>query len=324
MRRRRPDPKSHGIAASDLTAINAASGKAVQTYRRSERAAANMTMIALINLVASGVGPGGVKRMQQALAAFDADADVVIFDATCPAAQLRELAARNPKALIVWGGDGTHRSALSTVGRLPSRLVLLPGGTKNFLSRSLHGSAQWEDILKAVLKSPVERIVPAGEIGDERFYCAALAGAPARMAQAREDFRHGDFGKAVNDLGVALSEINDLRLAVRYKDKMRPELTLPRTNLAAALVGPLSMYSHLEIAVLPDPSLMTTLDATWSSFNSGFRELHGMTTASAEVIEIENEADEDIPVIVDGEQLNAGRRIRIRFVEQGGYCLAAG
>jgi diacylglycerol kinase family enzyme len=282
-----------------------------------------VTTIALVNPAAAGVGGQGAERMRAVLAAQGVDAEVLALDLGDVENQLRASAAQKPDMLIVWGGDGTHRSALNVVGRSPSRLLLLPGGTKNFLSRSLHGAEPWEAILQAVLRTPTQRIVPAGEVNNERFFCAFLAGTPARLAQARETFRHGDVGKAVGEIGVALGEISDLHLAVRCRDRGHPEQFLPRTNLVAGLVGPLSAYRQMEVAVLPHASVVTTLDVVWTSFSSGFRNFPGIVTVPAELIEVENENDGAIPVVIDGEAISAGKMIRIHFVELGGYCLTA-
>lgn len=283
-----------------------------------------MKIIALVNSAASNVGANGVKRMREALASLEVSAEVVSLNLGDAAGQLRALASQAADTIIVWGGDGTHRSALNTIGRSPSGLILLPGGTRNLLSRALHGAGSWEQILRAVLRAPTQRAVPAGEINDERFFCALLAGAPARMAQARETLRHGDVGRAVGEVGLALSDINDLQLVVRYSDLGSLGLRLPKTNLVAGLVGPLSAYNRMEIAVLPYPSVITTLDVVWSSFNSGFRDLPGVVTVPAEMFEIENEGQGEIPVVIDGEIISAGKHIQARFIELGGYCLTAG
>jgi hypothetical protein len=174
-----------------------------------------------------------------------------------------------------------------------------------------------------VLAAPVQRVVPGGEIDDERFFCAVLAGAPARLAQARETLRHGNVGKAVGEVGVALAEIADLHLAIHYHDQGSSEHSLPRTNLVAGLVGPLSVNPRMEVAVLPHPSVMPTRDVIWSSFNSGFRDLPGVVTAETDMFEVVNESGGEVPVVVDGEAIRTGQSVIVRFIEQGGYCLTA-
>ena len=128
-------------------------------------------VIAVVNTAAGGTGAHSTHRMRHALERLGVhNADVVAFDFDNGHAQLRELAAREHDFLLVWGGDGTHRTALNATGLEPSRLVLLPGGTMNLLSRSLHGPAPWDKVLEAVLAAPTPRLLPAGEIDGELFF----------------------------------------------------------------------------------------------------------------------------------------------------------
>jgi diacylglycerol kinase family enzyme len=279
--------------------------------------------IAVVNTAAGGTGANALHRMRQALRRLGIhEAEVVAFDFGDGAAQLRRLASGEPDAFIVWGGDGTHRTALGTLGLEPSRLVLLPGGTMNLLSRFLHGPAPWDRILEAVLAASAPRPLPAGEIKGERFFCAMLAGAPARFAQARESLRHGQIGRAMGEVGVALDAIHDLHLRARYRNG-GAEHKLAETCLVAALVGPLSNGRGMEVAALPHPTVATTLDAIWSSFHQGFRNLPGIAIADAEGLEVDNTSEDAIPVIIDGEAIRTGRRVDVRFVEQGAWCLTA-
>jgi hypothetical protein len=157
-------------------------------------------VIAVVNTAAGGTGAHSIDRMRHALQRLGIHrADVVSFDFDNGHSQLRELGSREHDFLLVRGGDGTHRTALNATGLKPSRLVLLPGGTMNLLSRSLHGSAPWDKALQTVLAAPMSRLLPAGEVDGERFFCALLAGAPARFAQARESLRHGELGRAMGE-----------------------------------------------------------------------------------------------------------------------------
>ena len=192
----------------------------------------------------------------------------------------------------------------------------------NLLSRSLHGPAPWENVLDAVLASPEPRCLPAGEINGERFFCALLAGAPARFARARESLRHGDLGRAMGEVGIAIDAIHGLHLHTRYQ-KDGVDHKLAESSLVAALVGPLSGGPGMEIAALPHPTVATTLDAIWSSFHQGFRNLPDIAIADADSVEIDNANDDPVPVIVDGETIQVGRRVDVKFVEQGGWCLTA-
>src|SRR5512139_1787120 len=111
-----------------------------------------MKAVVLINPAAGGVTAAGADRMRRVLKSTAlSGADIVETDFSAGESQMRALLAKAPDFLIVWGGDGTHRSALQVAGRNASNLLLLPGGTMSLLSKSLHGDRPWHEILEAVL-----------------------------------------------------------------------------------------------------------------------------------------------------------------------------
>jgi diacylglycerol kinase family enzyme len=104
------------------------------------------------------------------------------------AALARAVAAR-PDVLAVIGGDGTARSALeATAGRVP--VAPLPGGTLNLLSRAVWGRQRLRACLRA-LPHGVERRLPAGRIGERRFYVVCGFGPLMELDALREDLRAG-------------------------------------------------------------------------------------------------------------------------------------
>src|ERR1700754_569913 len=132
-----------------------------------------MKTIALFNPAAGSVPADGGDKLLAALeAAGVRGPDLVEIDRSDCLGQLKQLAAQKPDLFIVWGGDGTLRSALGTVGQATPNLLLLPGGTMNLLTRSIHGDKTWDVILKDVLAAPKLRVLPAGHVNDEVFYCA--------------------------------------------------------------------------------------------------------------------------------------------------------
>ena len=98
-----------------------------------------MKTIALYNPAAGSVTPDGGEKLRAALEeAGVRGADFLELDRANCETQLKELADANPDLLVVWGGDGTLRTALTVAGQTPN-LLLLPGGTMNLLTKSIHG-----------------------------------------------------------------------------------------------------------------------------------------------------------------------------------------
>lgn len=285
-----------------------------------------MKTIALFNPRSGSVPADAHERLRAVLEeAGHGGADLVETHPEDQEGQLRELAAASPDLFIVWGGDGTLRAALSTVGEVTSNLLLLPGGTMNLLPRTLHGEKTWDNVLRDVIRSPRRHILPAGEVNGERFYCAMLAGAPARFAEARESLRRGDIGKAAEEARVAIDVLNNLHLDARYADGYTfGGAKLPTTSVIGAVIGSLTKAgSGMEVAALANPTTGGALNVVWSSFFSDWRNAPGVEVSPATSLEIASADDEEIPVIADGEHVEGGSQVRVRFIAEAATCLVA-
>lgn len=284
-----------------------------------------MKTVALYNPASGSITVEGGPRLREALeAAGVRGADLIELDRDNCSRQLKALADAKPDLFIVWGGDGTLRAALTAVGQATPNLLLLPGGTMNLLCRSIHGDKAWDEVLKDVLAGPKRRMLPAGKVNDEHFFCAMLAGAPARFAEAREALRRGELVKAATEARAALETLGNLQLAARYRDGYSfVDARLPPTSVIGVLVGPLAREHEMEIAALAEPTAGGALNVIWASFVSDWRNAPGVTVVPARSLVIETENGE-IPVIADGEAIEAGGTVRISYVKDAVQCLTAG
>lgn len=279
-----------------------------------------MKVIALINTAASSVGPNGRLRIKGVLGELGlADAEIVMFDPDAASAQMAGLISREPDLLIVWGGDGTHRTALSIAGPGYGNLLLLPGGTMNLLTKWIHGHASWDTTLRTAVAGRTTRLLDAGRVGDALFFCALLAGAPARFAQAREDVRVGDFGRAMQDAGIAVEATHRLHLTADAGAGVR----LPTGNIVAALVGPLSRSQRMDVAGLNLPSAIAALSFAWDTLRSDWRSLKGVVLQTADTVTISDPEGQPVPTIMDGEQVDVGARFTVHYQAAAGRCLVA-
>lgn len=280
-----------------------------------------MKTIALINPAAGSVGPDGGQRIRHALAnAGHHHVEIVLFDPTAGQAQVRELIAKQPDLLIVWGGDGTHRTALSACGRSFDKVLLLPGGTMNLLTRWLHAARPWDAVLRAVLRKSARRKLDAGDVDDKLFFCAMIAGVPAEVARAREDLRIGNVGQAMHDFGVALDDASHIHLRTKLDDGN----DLPAGNVVAALVGPLAQSAgRMDIVRLDVPTNMGALGLAWSCLRSDWHRPAREALRSAHAFTIVDDNGRDIPAMMDGEQVSVGACFTAHFVENAAACLVA-
>jgi diacylglycerol kinase family enzyme len=284
-----------------------------------------MKTISLVNSRAGSVGANGVDRLRHALGGVSLDhAEIVEFDHDNSAGQLKWLQEEEPDLVIVWGGDGTHRSVLDTLGRRTSQLLLLPGGTMNLLTKWLHGGQPWERVLWSVLGSPAPRILPAGRIDGMHFFCAMIAGVPAQLAQVREDVRRGELGRAMQDTGLALSGVRSMQLATSFgTDLEHAEGHFPPGNVVGALVGPLARNQRMQVARLELGSTWSALEFAWTSFVSEWRNRPEVSMQSADTLQVETVDGLDIPAMIDGEKISPGKSLTVTFVEEAATCLVA-
>jgi diacylglycerol kinase family enzyme len=282
-----------------------------------------MSVIAVLNPLAGSVPSDARNRLRRKLVELGHTvADIVDFDPEWSRQQLETLGARSHDLFIIWGGDGTHRTALNVLGRHREKLLLLPGGTKNLLSRSLHGPKKWDAIVEAATLSPTLRSLPAGRLQDELFFCALLVGSPALFAEVREDLRIGDLAEAMNDFSAGMAAAADLCLSGFSADGQRAdEIALPRSNVIGALVGPLSTSGGMEVAAVPYSREATRLSMLWATIQSSWRDVPGVELRKATSLVVTADG-RNLPAIADGEPIKAGERLEVTFVENAATCMA--
>jgi diacylglycerol kinase family enzyme len=117
---------------------------------------------------------------------------------------LQEAAARKPDLVVILAGDGTARAAAEVFGPKGPLIAPLPGGTMNMLPKALYGeNTDWRVALREAVDHGVERHVGGGVLGGHTFYVAAMIGATALFAPAREAAREGRLGLALQKAAIA-------------------------------------------------------------------------------------------------------------------------
>jgi len=144
---------------------------------------------AVVNAASGSVGPGAGEALAAILESFGLNAHVAEVQPGDLAVAVSAAVAAKPDLLIVLAGDGTARLAAELCGPDGPLLAPLPGGTMNMLPRALYGERDWKAALTATLSQGEIRSVSGGEVGGKAFYVAAILGAPALWADAREAIR---------------------------------------------------------------------------------------------------------------------------------------
>ncbi len=112
----------------------------------------------------------------------------------CPDDQLptgAELTAAGVDALAVFGGDGTVNGAMRQAEGWDGHILVLPGGTMNLLSRTLHGDVDSETIARRYARKNM-RIdkLPVARGEGQIALVGVIAGPTTAWGEVREDMRH--------------------------------------------------------------------------------------------------------------------------------------
>lgn len=95
--------------------------------------------------------------------------------------------------LVELSGDGSINALASSLDGWEGALLVLPGGTMNLLSKTLHGDAAPLEIVERVLAGRCRRrTVPTIRHDGLIAYTGIIAGPTAAWGDVREDLRKGD------------------------------------------------------------------------------------------------------------------------------------
>ena len=279
---------------------------------------------ALVNPAAGGVGPGAAEAMARLLAELGLDATVRAALPDELDSALRAAVDAAPDLLIILAGDGTARMAASLCGAAGPLIAPLAGGTMNMLPHALYGPKDWKTALRETVMGGVVTPVSGGQVDGRRFHVAAILGAPALWAEAREAARLGRFKVALHKAHDAWRRAFASRLHFSLDDGPRQRahaLTLMCPLVSRAMTND---EGALEADVL-DPK------GAAEAFRLGFRTLMSEVAGDwrndpavnvGRLLDGEAWARAHIPAIIDGEPVRLAKHVEINFVPLAFRALA--
>ncbi len=276
-------------------------------------------VIMLVNPLSGGVGPRAPAEAEAILAEYDLEAEVVVLEGEDFEERIGRAFDSRPDALLVLAGDGTARSVASRARPDGPMIAPLPGGTMNMLPRALYGTGDWKEALRTALEEGEPQFVSGGEVGGEYFYCAAILGAPALWAPAREAIRTGKLRQAWGHARLALKRAfsGRLRFSLDGGQKRRTEaLVLISPMISRALDDPVG----LEAAALDPMDAMQAFRLAATALFSDWRHDPSVSTQSAR--RIDAWARSRIPAVLDGETIRLKSEATVRFTPKAFRALA--
>jgi diacylglycerol kinase family enzyme len=152
---------------------------------------------AVVNAASGSVGKGAGAALQAIVAEFGLTVHVAETQPSGIVKAVEAAVKAAPGLVIVLAGDGTARLAAELCGPDGPLVAPLPGGTMNMLPKAIYGTTDWKLALRSALAKGEVREISGGEVGGKSFYVAAILGAPALWADAREAVRAMEFRKAL-------------------------------------------------------------------------------------------------------------------------------
>lgn len=277
-------------------------------------------IIMLINPMSGGVGNRAAEEAREILSRYDLRAEVELLEGDSFQETIDRAIAAKPDALFVLAGDGTARTIATLAGQNDILVATLPGGTMNMLPKALYGTGDWKKALERVLEKGEERRVAGGSIGEEYFYCAAILGAPALWAPAREAIREGQFSKALSKAKLAFNRAFSGRIRFSLDGKT------PDKAEALVLITPLISRSFDEDTAGLEAAAMHTSDAGQAlrlAVNAVFadwRDDSAVQTQKSRVVKLWGRSR--IPAVIDGETIPIGKEAKVEFVPHAFTALA--
>jgi diacylglycerol kinase family enzyme len=225
-----------------------------------------------------------------------------------------EAAGQSLDVLVVLGGDGTIRTAAEGCTEEGPYLIPLPGGTLNMLARALYGDVSWEDALKNTLNAPSVKVLSGGRIADKQFFIAAIVGAPALWAEARESIREGDIGDAIEKGSVAFRNMFETKVQYLISGEIKGEAE------AVVLICPLiseemsDSEQALEAAFIDVESATEVIGLATAAAFGKWRDGRNILLTKTKRVGVQS--SKDIPATLDGENVSLGTSAEIDFVSR--------
>jgi diacylglycerol kinase family enzyme len=271
-------------------------------------------IVAVVNTASGGFTPGAATLLREIGLEFDRSIEVIEAPPATILSALRTALSTKPDLLILLAGDGTAAMAAELCGMEGPLLAPLAGGTMNMLPHALYGRRPWPEALRETLAHGRPQVVACGLVAERPFYVAAILGAPALWAHAREAVRKRRFRLAFLRARHALAHAfsGSLRFSLGQGATRKVQaLTLMCPLVSRALEG----EQALEAAAL-DPR------GAADAFRLGLSTLFGRWRQDASVhVELcatgKAWARGRIPVILDGEPHRLESPVAIQFQAAG-------
>ncbi len=274
---------------------------------------------AVVNPASGSVGPGAAERLEQMLAEYGFATRVCEAEPKEIASAVRAAVDAAPDLVITLAGDGTAGLAAALAGAKGPMIAPLPGGTMNMLPHALYGPVAWPQAFQTMLQDGVERPVSGGEVDGHTFYVAAILGAPALWAKAREAMRARKLNIAFARGRYALRRAfsGSLRFSLDGREEQRTEAL---TLMSPLVSRGMTTEDALEASALDPKNAADAFRLGFNALRGAWREDPAVTVQR--VLSGTASARGHIPAVLDGEPVRLPSSVDIRFIPAAFRTLA--
>lgn len=249
---------------------------------------------AVVNANAGGSIDHGalVKTLESACRSRGWDVKAEVVEASALGEALDRAMAERPGALVVGGGDGSIRGALSRVLGTETALGVLPMGTMNFVAKDLGIPLNASEAASA-LATFVVRNVDVGVVNGSHFLHSSAIGIVPTLAEKREKIREASTRREraarMWDAMRTAVRARPMSLVIEHKKKRKRERTMslivsnnplssdPLTPYRRHVIdgGELSAYLALHTGRLGIVRMLFTFGSGWWFWDRMIAEFRG-------------------------------------------------
>ena len=266
---------------------------------------------AVVNIASGGASPEAAEKMAALLAERGVTARVHAVQGEEVGRSLRTAIESAPDLVVILAGDGTARAAAEMAGPDGPLIAPLAGGTMNMLPHAVYGVRPWEEALADALESGEARDIGGGCVDGRSFLVAAILGAPALWAPAREAMRAGNLSIALGRMRRAWSRAfsGRLRYALDGGPRGKAEALAFMCPMASKVMA--NDEQALEAAIIDPQGLAQAARIGLSALISDWRSDPAVTSVSCRTAGVW--AAGRIPAVLDGEPARLPSAARIEW-----------
>lgn len=220
-----------------------------------------------------------------------------------------ELDRAGVETVAIFSGDGTMNAQIPALYGWGGKILPLPGGTMNLLSRRLHGEASVEEIVARAAGGTARRTRPnviRSEYGDA--FSGILAGPAARWGDVREAMRDFDIIGVASGTVEAVAESTTGVMARCEDPRVGRDEGFPLILLSPCPEG-------IALTAYYSDTAGKLVQQVFALMKRDFREGPHEDLGAFREVTIASVENAQLDLLIDGEQAVGERRVRFDTVE---------